>query len=65
VTTGNRLLSLSAALTVVELQRFCFGQGDGSGVPRTVWCVACSIQADDARLPLGVGHEKSPRSGLH
>jgi hypothetical protein len=28
----------------VELQQFCFGKGDGSGVP---------IPIDDARLPLG------------
>jgi hypothetical protein len=38
---------------VVELQQFCFGQGDGSGVPRAVRCVACSIQIDYVRLPLG------------
>ena len=38
---------------MVELQQFRFGQGDGSGVPRTVRRVACPIQIHYVRLPLG------------
>ena len=47
-------------LAVVELQQFCFGQGNGSGVARTVRCVACPIQIDDVRLPLGHRTREKP-----
>jgi hypothetical protein len=51
--TQRRAGETAGRLAVAELQQSCSGQGNGSGVPRTVRCVACIIPIDDVRLPLG------------